>query len=373
MDYRCHHRCLRTAGRTLAWVLMFMVCPRFAYPQEPTNPVASEDNSAAVFPPCDAAEQPNPADKNAADCQPDKKSNGCPEPAPYKLLRYDEDYRYLKDPCCETDWWDPIKYIPLSGCEDSYLSIGGEVRERYEFVHNPNAGSGVANAQGENQDFLERYLLHEDLHLGPNFRFFGQFVSGLENGRIGGPRPDIDENVFNVHQAFANVVLPVDDEKDTLTGRIGRQEFEYGSGRLIDVRDGVNLRLSFDAARLLLHSGDWEVDGWWSKPVLNNRGVFDDEPDPRRSFWGVYSVHPLPLLPQGNIDLYYLGFQNEDAVYVQGTGSELRNTLGGEYGGSPCRGNTTSNTTGNSARSAPEPSRRGALRTRSATTSAICR
>ncbi len=80
------------------------------------------------------------------------------------------------------------------------------MRERDEFVHNPNAGSGIANASGDNQDLLERYLLHADLHLGPNFRFFGQLVTGLESGRIGGPRPDIDENIFDLHQGFADFV-----------------------------------------------------------------------------------------------------------------------------------------------------------------------
>ena len=100
----------------------------------------------------------------------------------------------------------------------------------------------------------------------------------------------------------------------------------------------VNLsgvRLSFDAARLLLRAEDWQVDGWWSKPVLNRPGVFDDIPDPARSFWGVYAVHPLPLVPQGHVDLYYLGFENKDAVYVQGAGYELRNTLGTRLWGAP--------------------------------------
>src|SRR6266436_6558011 len=40
----------------------------------------------------------------------------------YKLLRFDEDYSYLKDPSRQTDFWDPIKYIPLGCCEDRYLS-----------------------------------------------------------------------------------------------------------------------------------------------------------------------------------------------------------------------------------------------------------
>src|SRR5438128_1601680 len=38
-----------------------------------------------------------------------------PAPPAYKLLRYEEDYSYLKDPTRRTDFWDPIKYMPLGG------------------------------------------------------------------------------------------------------------------------------------------------------------------------------------------------------------------------------------------------------------------
>src|SRR3982750_1285448 len=48
------------------------------------------------------------------------------EPPSYKPLRYDEDYRYLKDARYPTDFWDPIKYVPLWGRDDWYLSLGGE-------------------------------------------------------------------------------------------------------------------------------------------------------------------------------------------------------------------------------------------------------
>src|SRR5580704_17511958 len=42
----------------------------------------------------------------------------------YKLLRYDEDYSYLKDPDRRTDLWDPIKYIPIGDREGWYVSFG---------------------------------------------------------------------------------------------------------------------------------------------------------------------------------------------------------------------------------------------------------
>jgi hypothetical protein len=109
----------------------------------------------------------------------------------------------------------------------------------------------------------------------------------------------------------------------------------YGSGRLIDVREGANLRRSFDAARMLLKVGDWQVDGFWSKPVRNRPDVFDDDPNPHVSLWGVYAVHPLAVLPDGHTDLYYLGFENDLAAYSQGTGRELRHSLGTRIWGRP--------------------------------------
>ncbi len=347
MDYYCrHHRNLLLAGAAVLWALA--LGPPAASAQATTAPLcispqgrgeiqrtpkATTDNEQCSQ--GQGGDQPNITPKGGSDGQSDEKSKDGAAPPAYKLLRYEEDYDYLKDPSRRTDFWDAIKYVPLWSREDWYLSLGGELRERYEFFHNQDDGAAPADAHGNNAYLLQRYLLHGDLHLGPSVRFFGQLMTGLEDGRIGGPRPDIDRDAFDVHQAFADFVLPLAGEKDTLTARLGRQEFEYGTGRLIDVRDGVNLRLSFDAARLLLRAGDWQVDGWWSKPVRNRPGVFDDDPDPTRSFWGLYAVHPLPLLPEGSVDLYYLGFENKQAVYVQGPGYELRHSLGTRLWGKP--------------------------------------
>ena|SRR5437899_5114919 len=48
--------------------------------------------------------------------------------APYKLFRYDEDYRYLKDPKAHSDIWDPVKYIPVGSDSGQWLTLGGELR-----------------------------------------------------------------------------------------------------------------------------------------------------------------------------------------------------------------------------------------------------
>ncbi|MBS0153756.1 MAG: alginate export family protein [Nitrospira sp.] len=256
------------------------------------------------------------------------------EPLPYKQLRYEEDYSYLKDPSRRTDFWDPIKYISFGGRDDWYLSIGGEVRERYEFYHNEEAGSAPADRRGNNSYALQRYMLHGDLHVGSTIRFFGQIRSGLENGRIGGPRPDIDKDTFDVHQAFVDVALPLGNDA-TLTWRVGRQEMTYGSRRLIDVREALTLRRSFDAVRFLLRTSAWAVDGFVSKPVRNRPHAFDNDPDPKRSLWGLYAVGPLALLPDGHTDLYYLGVKNQQGRFEQGTAYELRHSLGIRLWGRP--------------------------------------
>jgi hypothetical protein len=126
---------------------------------------------------------------------------------------------------------------------------------------------------------------------------------------------------FDAHQAFLDLVQHIG-ENDTLTWRLGRQEMLYGSGRLIDVREGVNVRRSFDAARLLLRVGDWSVNEFWSKPVLNRPRVFDDIPYLNLSLWGVYAVRPLAWSPDGRTDLYDLGYVNTHATFNEGQGSD---------------------------------------------------
>ena len=46
-------------------------------------------------------------------------------PAPvrtYNLLRENDDWSFLADLSLRSDFWDPIKYIPL-GCEACYVSM----------------------------------------------------------------------------------------------------------------------------------------------------------------------------------------------------------------------------------------------------------
>jgi len=90
-------------------------------------------------------------------------------------------------------------------------------------------------------------MAHVDLHLWIWARFFGQLKSNLESGRTGGPRPT-DRDELDVHQGFVDLAPPPDPQYG-LTLRTGRQELAYGSQRIISVREGPNVRQSFDAVR----------------------------------------------------------------------------------------------------------------------------
>ena len=106
------------------------------------------------------------------------------------------------------------------------------------------------------------------------------------------------------------------------------QELLFGSQRLVAVREGPNVRQSFDGGRLILTSGATRVDVLLTVPVETNPGIFNDASDHTRLFWGIYAVGPLPLLPQGHSDLYYLGLDRKQARFDQGGGHELRHSVG---------------------------------------------
>src|SRR4249920_2766073 len=157
----------------------------------------------------------------------------------YRLLREDEDWSFLADPKLRQDFWDPVKYIRFRhGRNDWFLTISGEAREVWEQTGNNNWGQQPY----WNNFFLERYMLGFDAHFGKHVRTFVQFKSGLESFRIGGPRP-IDEKKLDFQNAFLDLATAGD--HNWLTLRVGIQELEYGAGRLIDVREGPNVRLSF--------------------------------------------------------------------------------------------------------------------------------
>jgi hypothetical protein len=238
----------------------------------------------------------------------------------YKLLRENEDWSALKDPLLRQDVWDPLKFIRLrNGRNDWYMTIGGEVRLDWERIGNDNWGQQPIM----NGYLLQRYMLHVDTHYGRYFRTFIQLKSGIETFRAGGPRP-IDEKKLDFLAAYLEFGSA--GEHDSVKFRVGRQELNYGSGRLVSVREGPNVRQSFDGFKVRSRFGAWSLDAFAVRPDLDRPGFFDNIPDHKTAFWGVYSTRSLSK--SVSIDLYYLDLDRKRAAFDRGTAQESRQSTG---------------------------------------------
>ena len=242
----------------------------------------------------------------------------------FNQSRYKENYRFLQNPRQRTEFFDPLKYIPLNDSGSLYLTLGGETRQHFEYIENNNWGQGVQDGNGY---YLQRYLGHADLHVGRRARFFFQLMSGIEKGRTGGPR-GVDEDSLSVNQGFVDFEL-WNNPKQSLTLRAGRQEIIFGSRRFINYRERPNLRLSHDALLGIFRSGKWDVRAFGALPVAINRDVFDNKSGVDKSIWGLYGVRrKLPVNFSLNTDLYYLGLHDRSVTFDQGQAEETRHTLG---------------------------------------------
>src|SRR5271165_698287 len=67
------------------------------------------------------------------------------------------------------------------------------------------SGPVLLTTQDHNGYVLNRVMPHFDLHAGGYFRFFTELKFDFTSGRNGGPRPGIDEDRGDVHQAFIEI------------------------------------------------------------------------------------------------------------------------------------------------------------------------
>jgi hypothetical protein len=240
----------------------------------------------------------------------------CKKPRPIlQPLRYDENWSLLADRDCKKEALDSFKYIPL-GPSGWYVSMGGEIRYKYERYENPGFGSDIKTPSGY---ILQRYLLHADWHFGNHFRLFTQFQSGLEEGRNGSPRLT-DENVADLHQAF----LDITDASQNLRLRVGRQEIEFGTGHLIGESEGLNIRRAFDGFRFTFKHGRWTWNSTLTHPVLLRPNTFAI-PDHTQTEWGAGFTRAQET---GGWSGYYFGLDRKVDAFNGKAGHEIRETLG---------------------------------------------
>ncbi|SMR83831.1 MULTISPECIES: alginate export family protein [Stenotrophomonas] len=247
---------------------------------------------------------------------------GTPAPPSIDPWRHSEDYRYLADPADRTGaWWEAGKWIPLS--DSSALTVGAELRARYEHFKNNEFGDAAIPNEGYE---LYRLLPYADLHVGEHARAFTQLnlTTANRDDRMIGP---VDDTGAEVLQGFIDLSYP--SSEAGATARLGRQIMAYGSERLISVRYGPNVLRSFDGGTLSWRTSDSRTDAFFVRPVRNAMGSYNDHADRDRRFWGIYATFLDPRESTGTgLDVYYLGLSADNSRYNQGSGPETRNTVG---------------------------------------------
>ena len=240
----------------------------------------------------------------------------------YKLMRQDEDYAYLKDSDSveNKDFWNHAKYIRLNGNGKNYLSFGGEFRPRYQIIKNEG---WEANSTEDNFGYYtQRLAVHSNLVLGKHIRFFTELYHGLTTSS---ERPRINQDdEIDINQAFVDI-KPL--QNQSLTIRVGRQQMVYGAGRLVALRDGLNVRRSFDGGRFMWSQKKYRLEGFWGSEVKVQPYSFDNVWRSDMQFWGTVASIKDSFF-QGATELYYFGFANDNATFNNVVGEERRQTVG---------------------------------------------
>lgn len=244
----------------------------------------------------------------------------------FKLTRAEEDYTYLKNKesvFIEQDFFAALKFIPLNRTGNTYLSLGGQIRPRYEHYSNR-----FWLAEEDQNFYSQRLAFHTNLVLGKYFRLFGELYHGYTSHE----EEFAEYDQLDVFQAFAEIKLFLGD-KQRLSFQFGRQEMGLGAARLIGIREGPNIRRSYDMIRLVHNKEKTKIQAFYGKEVRPLFKVFDndfslfDDVATNPQLWGVYTQFPIKNL-NGMNEVYYLGFQADNSTFNDVNGNEMRHTLG---------------------------------------------
>jgi Alginate export len=118
----------------------------------------------------------------------------------------------------------------------------------------------------------------------------------------------------------------------TFKARFGRQDFAFDLQRFVSLRDGPNVRQSFDAMWADWETGPWRFIGFVSQPVqYRDVTAFDDFSN------GHFRFHTLRVerhvLGTNELSAYYSRYELDDAHYLDASGNERRNIFDTRFAG----------------------------------------
>ncbi len=170
------------------------------------------------------------------------------------------------------------------------VSVGGEVRGRFEMFDNRYTPNGMANLNDE--FFLLRNKLHLDFHPSEDWRVFIEIQDSRQFGSdVFFRHPNFDDDV-DIFQAYLDLNVP----DSPFSFRLGRQPLVYGKQRLIGGFLWSNTSRTFDALKLSIALPEFyggKIDVFAAEAVRHQWGELNDIWGNSRldsTLYGVYST-----------------------------------------------------------------------------------
>ena len=291
--------------------------------EQGAEPSGDEPEVANEAPPAVAPASAAPANK--------------PQRSPWKLMFFDNDFSYKKDPNHEHLLGEELKDIPLDQYglfgflpESTRFSTGGEVRFRQMDEVNRLPG---APARADYQ--LWRWRQYFDLKVDDFLRFY---VEGIDASVDNKPTAvsGIDINRWDLQNALFDLRM-FDFNDQGVWFRAGRQELSYGSQRLISPLDWANTRRNFEGFKFFTKGTDWDWDLWFTRPVntatpgdgpVKVFGSHFDSPNLNHTFCGSWLTYKA--VKEQTIDMYWIWDWNTQFMAYNFTGGN-RNTFGSRW------------------------------------------
>jgi Alginate export len=232
--------------------------------------------------------------------------------------RWQEDWSVLADPRVPREPFDEFKYIPLSDTDRyTYLLFGAGTRDRFESNNAANFGTGPNRSQNY---VISRNEFDADLRIANQLQAFVQFQADYAPWKT--MLTPVDVNRLDLEQAFVVLTEPVGG--GTLKLRAGRQQFAFDLQRFVSVRDGPNVRQSYDAGWADYENGPWRFITFYSLPVqVRDVTIFDDYSSVTKQTFGMARTE-YKFSESLFIAGYYANFTQANAQFANASGDERR-------------------------------------------------
>jgi hypothetical protein len=206
------------------------------------------------------------------------------------------------------------------------VTIGGEVRERYEFRDNADFNTNAADTLSF---IASRIRLHLNYEVTPDIVAFIQ----MQDARLfGGEASTVsNDNLLDLHQGYVTIKNLGD---ASLT--VGRQEMFFGDHRLVGHFGWNNIGRSFDGLRLAYVVAPVRVDVWATSVKVYGTNTsasptFAPSNNDAQQFYGVYGSVKTPVAVVEPYIMYLrdtTGAATPSAITAPAATGQRRTTLG---------------------------------------------